>query len=161
MQKARADSVQKNSYNELRQDTKHQINNEYRLHKQNIEANINQDPNSFWQFICSKSRSSGVHGEMQLDGSVYSTPGDTANAFAQFFQSVYQVSENHSSFEAASDASSFNLPLVTESDVLVSIKKLKQKNTTGTDNIPAHIYKGLAEFLVKPLVYIFNLSISS
>ncbi|KAG5862541.1 hypothetical protein JTB14_003877 [Gonioctena quinquepunctata] len=122
IQKNRADSVQTNSYNALRQDTKHQINNEYRLHKQNIEANINQDPNSFWQFIRSKSRSSGVPGEMQWDGSVYSTPGDIANVFAQFFHSVYQVSENHSSFEAASDASSYNLPLVTESDVLVSIK---------------------------------------
>ncbi|KAG5894200.1 hypothetical protein JTB14_037762 [Gonioctena quinquepunctata] len=120
--------MQKNLYSALRQDTKHQINNEYRLHKQNIEANINRDPNSFWVFIRSKSRSSGVPEEMQLGDAAYNTPGDIANAFAQFFHSVYQVSENHSSFEAASDASFFNLLLVTKFDVLASMKNENLKS---------------------------------
>ena len=92
--KNKADSVQTNLYRTLRQSIKHEINKEYTMHRQNIEANINQDPNSFWLFVRSKSRSSGLPGEMQLDGSVYSTPGDIANAFANFFHSVYQVSDS-------------------------------------------------------------------
>lgn len=42
-----------------------------------------------------------------------------------------------------------------------SIKNLKSKKSADTDNIPDYIYKALTEFLVKPLVHIFNLSISS
>lgn len=63
-----------------------------------------------------------------MDGSVYSTPGDIVNAFAHFFHSVFQVSGNHSSFEAALDSSFFIPPLVTEFDVFKSIKNIKPKS---------------------------------
>nr|CAH7766805.1 unnamed protein product [Callosobruchus chinensis] len=159
--KIKANPLQKNLYKELRKEIKLQIKNEHKLYKLNIEANINHDPNSFWHFIRSKSRSRGLPQEMKLDGSVYSTSTDIADAFAQFFHSVFQASENPSSYRPSASTPCIDLPLVSEHDVLNAIKKLKSKKSTGIDNIPAYIYKGLAEYLAKPLMHLFNLSISS
>ena len=53
------------------------------------------------------------------------------------------------------------LQRITEDDVDRAIKKLKNKRSLGPDGIPSYVYKGLREFLLKPLTHIYNLSIST
>lgn len=109
-----------------------------------------------------KSKKTGVPREIKNGKDIYSNPKDIANAFAQNFQSVYEkpVNKNGTSTPDFS-GTSFNFSVVTNNDVLNSIKKLKPKKSTGPDNIPAYIYKGIAEFIASPLQHIFNLAIKN
>jgi hypothetical protein len=50
---------------------------------------------------------------------------------------------------------------IREIEFLNSLKKLKTKLSLRPDNIPPYILKGCSDFLVKPLHYLFNLSLKS
>ena len=143
----------------LRKEIKLQTKEEYTIYKRNIEQNINCDPQSFWAFINNMNKGqSGLPTEMSRDGIIYKGSSEISNAFAQFFSSVYENNKSHTRIEQ--NWGNFNFAKVTEEDILISIKKLKAKKTTGPDNIPSYIYKGCADFLLKPLMFIFNLAIS-
>ena len=51
--------------------------------------------------------------------------------------------------------------MVSESEVLKALKKIKPKFTKGPDNIPAFIVKDCAHIFARPLTIIFNLSLKS
>ena len=148
-------------FNELRKSIKLQTNVEYKLHKKNLENNINHDPKSFWQFIRDKTKKSGVPREMKCGKNSYSNSRDIANAFSKHFQSVYEQSTNDNTCNLNFGNSTFNFSMITEKNIISSIKKLKPKKSTGPDNIPAHIYKGLSEYIASPLKHIFNLAITN
>ena len=79
-----------------------------------------------------------------------------ADAFAHYFQSVFE--RGSESQMPVFHGSGFDFPDVTDDDILSSIKSLKPKKATGSDNIPSYIFKGCANFLLAPLKYLFNLS---
>uniref|UniRef100_A0A6P7FEA4 Uncharacterized protein LOC114328484 isoform X1 n=1 Tax=Diabrotica virgifera virgifera TaxID=50390 RepID=A0A6P7FEA4_DIAVI len=96
---------------------------------------------------------------MTLNNSKFNTPFDIASAFAKYFASVYDTSDCTHCHSHSTEWGSFTFKHITELDVINSIKKLKPKKSTGPDEIPPYIYKGLAEPLAKPLAFLFNMSI--
>ena len=48
---------------------------------------------------------------------------------------------------------------ISAKDVTSAIKGLKNKHSVGPDGIPSYVYKGLQGFIIKPLMYIYNLSL--
>ena len=77
---------------------------------------------------------------MKCGKNSYSNSRDIANAFSKHFQSVYEQSTNDNTCNLNFGNSTFNFSMITEKNIISSIKKLKPKKSTGPDNIPAHIY---------------------
>lgn len=82
------------------------------------------------------------------DNEKYYTCEDIANAFAQFLKFVYGLANEDAQFSDSNGRLGFSL--IEQNELLKSIKELKPKKSTGSDKIPACIYKGLAEYIVKP-----------
>jgi hypothetical protein len=87
-----------------------------------------------------------------VDGTHLVEPYQVAEAFANYFKSVYDniaskfPSNPRNSFDGAS---SDNLPLfpVTDADVRKVIRRLKSSKSVGLDGIPGFVIKGCIDFL--------------
>ena len=142
----------------LRSSIKAQTTQESRVYHENLENNIRLDPSSFWSFLRTRKQRNSVPSEVDFGGQSYDDPQAIANAFAQYFSSVYQTS---TASNLANCWGNFRFSEITEGQVMNSIKKLKPKKATGSDSIPAYIYKGCAELFSAPLALIFNLAIKN
>lgn len=96
-------------------------------------------------------------------GAQISTNDKIADAFADYFKSVYlnNAAKYDLSFEPSSNISTLDIKSISEDDIQKAIKKLKPKKSVGPDKIPPYIFKGCAELLLEPLMIIFNLIITS
>ncbi len=91
-------------------------------------------------------------------------PKEIADAFAKHFPSVFLGTSGTQGSEDAATLPRFNniqirLPYVNIEDVMAATKALKSKLSLDPDKIPPNVYKACAHLVVKPLTYIFNLSI--
>lgn len=144
-------------YRELRNIIKEQTATDFELYHESIENNINTNANNFWNFINSRKKKPNIPSELSYNGKIFSDPQDKADAFAQHFSSIFHKSDRATL--PTECYGNFVFPSISVEQVKASIKKLKQKKATGSDNIPSYIYKGCSDFLCTPLVKIFNLSI--
>lgn len=156
VKRGRAGFKHKLEYQHLRKIVKAQTKRDYQKYHELIEINSNIDPNSFWKYVRSRGDSRGIPSEMRYNNVAVSEPNDIANAFAKYFESVYECSSAEKIFDYQGN---FQFSLITEEVVMAAIKKLKPKKATGKDNIPAYLFKGYAEYLAKPLTSIFNLAL--
>lgn len=146
-----------NEFRSLRCDIKKLTRLNYANYKKTINNNINNDPSTFWSFVRNRSHCGGVPKRMNSNNVNLRDEQSIADAFAQYFQSVFEPNTPVQQFCRCE--SGFRFPQVSDNDILSSIKTLKPKKTTGPDNIPPYIYKGCASFLVAPLKHIFNLAL--
>lgn len=147
-----------NQYINLRVTVKKQTKHELEEYHENIENNINLDPSRFWAFVKDRCKQNQIPDEVNFNNTTFNDPQGVANAFAQYFASVFQ---NSTTAILTDCQGAFCFSEVTKENIIKSIRKLKPKKATGTDNIPAYIYKGCAELLSAPLALIFNLAIKN
>ncbi|GBO31455.1 putative RNA-directed DNA polymerase from transposon BS [Araneus ventricosus] len=92
----------------------------------------------------------------------YENDGDIANAFDDYFSSVFKPSTD---FDGNDECNCnrigdlVKIESVTDDDVILAIRELKSFPTVCVDNIPSLIIKGCAEFLIYPLLVLFHLSL--
>ncbi|GBN44901.1 putative RNA-directed DNA polymerase from transposon BS [Araneus ventricosus] len=94
----------------------------------------------------------------------YENDGDIANAFADYFKSVFKPSTNYDikdEFKSNCAGDLVKIDSVTYDGVVLAIRELKSSLTVGVDNIPSFIIKGCAELFIYPLLILFNLSLRS
>ncbi|GBO14210.1 hypothetical protein AVEN_3366-1 [Araneus ventricosus] len=92
----------------------------------------------------------------------YENDGDIANAFADYFSSVFKPStdfDGHDECKSNCVGDLVKIESVTYDDVVLAIRELKSALTVGVDNIPSLIIKGCAKFFIYPLLVLFNLSL--
>jgi hypothetical protein len=85
-------------------------------------------------------------------------PPSVGNAFCSYFSSVYIKSDSSNTLEV--DLANFNnlhIPLFMKDDIAVAIKKLKDKPTAGTDQVPSFVVKDCGSAFAEPLFIMFNL----
>lgn len=80
------------------------------------------------------------------------------NIFLHFFATNAPVDLRLSSRTCLSN---FNLFQFSESDIRIAISKLKNKMTCGDDQIPSFLIKDCSRVLIAPLLYLFNLIVST
>jgi len=64
-----------------------------------------------------------------------------------------------SQFELNTCPSSMFGPPISETEIIYSIKRIKNKFASGFDEIPAVLLKHCSHLILKPLIHIFNLSL--
>lgn len=124
---------------------------------------IVQCPGQFWNFVNSKRQKQVrtpvlYHGHKALIGN-----GAIANGFANFFESVFDNESIPSSDWNGGEScpSTLLLSEIGEADLLYAFRKLKPTNSAGPDGIPCRVFKGWRSSLMIPLLFIFNLSLST
>lgn len=146
-------------YKELRKTSKAMITESYKLYILESERNINGNPKSFWNFIKSKKRNISTHHYMTFNGVSLTTNKDIADAFANYFQSVYAQPVPCIVSEPVSLETSYCLSInnIDENEYRQAVKKLKPSKSSGPDGMPPYLLKGCAEVLAFPLCFIYNL----
>ncbi|CAK1547684.1 unnamed protein product [Leptosia nina] len=129
-----------------------------------VEANIKYEPRSLWNYI-NDHRANRQPPEIIENGEVLSV-GQSVEAFANFFSSVYAGQKPNLNVEAAiREAGSSNTVAMISveklqlKDVQKAMQGLKPKKATGPDRVPPYVLKDCCTVLAEPLRHIFNLSL--
>nr|CAI5824675.1 unnamed protein product [Callosobruchus analis] len=155
----------KEEFRRLRSLTKLQIKEPYNQYIHNSENSIKTDAAAFWSFVNQKSRTSRIPGTMSFGSTNYSEPQKVVDAFAQFFESVYLLSDPSHETNTTYDSNSSHVDLIRqpimEDEIYGAAKKLKNKMTSGPDKIPSFLVKDCVPAFIKGLQIIFNLILKS
>lgn len=136
---------------------------DYRHYVENIENSIKSDPSSFWSFVNNKRGKTRLPGRMHYNDTELNNPQAIVEAFSNYFSSVFlQPSDNdntNTNFEFDLNLPDISIRSLSEEEIILSIKKLKNKMTTGPDHIPSFFVRDCAYVLCQPLRILFNLSL--
>ena len=111
--------------------------------------------------------------EFLVNDEIITNPQDISNMFNSFFANIgtnlssnIEANINNNSLSFSDYYSNptdlcFNFNLISENDILVIIKKLKNKNSSGKDEISNRLLKSIKHEISKPLCVIINQSLSS
>lgn len=151
------------SFKSLRSSIKTQISRAYKKYLADIQSNFINDPKSFWKYVNNKKCKSRIPGKMYCGDIICDSPNSIVNGFAQFFSSVFtknniQTNINGHKYDISNTC--LNISTINESDVAKSIKKLKNKFTSGPDKIPSFLVRDCV-VLATPLSIIFNLALKT
>nr|CAH7714539.1 unnamed protein product [Callosobruchus chinensis] len=149
-------------FSRLRNVFKQKVKEAYTLYIQKIQDEIKLEPKLLWSFIHNKNNTSRIPSIMS-DGEVFHTdPESIVNAFADFFKSMFDLPENPTQSNENAilyfcNPIEISNEQITENEILIAAKKIKNKLTSGPDQIPSFLVKDCISTLVKPLKIIFNL----
>ncbi|GBO00813.1 hypothetical protein AVEN_66495-1 [Araneus ventricosus] len=125
-----------------------------------MENDLVSNPMRFWSYF--KNKNINSLDSLFYNNVRYNNDGDIANAFADYFGSVFKPSTDFDgNDECKNDCVSdlVKIENVTYDDVVLAISELKSSLTVGVDNIPSFNIKGCSEFSIYPLLVLFNLSL--
>ncbi|GBM63480.1 hypothetical protein AVEN_205830-1 [Araneus ventricosus] len=147
-------------FKSLQSSAKYNIQKDYNTYLRHTENNLISDPKK----ICSYLKNKNINSPDSLfyNKVRHENDGDIGNAFADYFNSVFKSSTD---FDGNDECKSncvgdlVKIEGVTCDDVVLAIRVLKSSLSVGVDNILSFIIKGCAEFLIYPLLVLFNLSL--
>ena len=150
-------------YKLLRKSIKNQINIAYDNYVRECERILSLNSKSIWQYTTDKlDKKHTIPSSFVSDNEIFSTPQTIAEKFAEHFEQCFDkenaLSDIITNNILRSSTNNFT-DLISKEEVSAAISKLKPKGSAGPDLIPAYIIKGCSEYLIKPLCYLFNLSI--
>jgi hypothetical protein len=134
----------------------------YSEYRQKLETNLSSNPQAFWGHISSLRSGGGFEPKVTYKGDPHSGAG-AANAFADFFKSVYLPSDMNSGTQSLLSNKGFCIhpEHYSANDIEMVIKKLKNTKSIGPDGLPTIFVKHCAELLTIPLSHIMNLIVQS
>lgn len=153
-------------FKQLRSSIKIMIKEAYDNYIVSTEQAIITDPKMFWSFIKNKKDSTRIPGAMYLNNDTLKGPANIVNGFATFFRSVYlpATTELPNIYGFCNNYNNNNVITVealTDVEIQASMRKLKNKNTSGHDNIPSYLVKDCSPILARPLQILFNLALKT
>jgi len=124
---------------------------------------FSKDPRQFYNFVNAKRKSSALPSSVRLNSIEASADPEIADLFAEFFQSTYNsVSWSNSSYPIhLNRANGIFSPVITESSLLGVLETITPTYSPGPDGLPGCVLKFCARTICKPILKLFNLSISS
>ena len=149
-------------YTEYRHLVKSQSTTAYEAYQKNVQNELKSNPKSFWQFVKNQKITSDIPDLMIFNNKEFSEPANIVNAFAEFFSSVY-TNNNFCSISNFKQEpySGFGFIEITELELRKAVKKVKVNKSVANDSLPVYIVKGCIDFLIKPLLFIFNLCLKN
>lgn len=159
-----------NIFSNLRAQCKSRSKLDYNNYTLKIQSSINFNPKIFWKFVNQKNKlNSSFPNTMTYNSSEISGGNDIVNCFASYFSSVYDNSLNTpTSINKLSSTFSNNIVdinlhscTLNITDVLNEFDTINNKTCPGPDMISNLFFIQCKFVLAVPLLYLFNLSISS
>ncbi|KAB0797121.1 hypothetical protein PPYR_08115 [Photinus pyralis] len=127
------------NFRELRATIKKQIKESYAAYVVEVQRNVISDPSKFWAHLNARKRKSRLPDSIKHNGQILDNPLSIVNGFSDFFASVYRHSDNSllQHFETSIHRPTITMHTIVEDDIIQAAKKLKNKMTSGVDNIPS------------------------
>ena len=98
---------------------------------------------------------------MHYNDKVFENDHEILNNFADFFHSTYSSSNIDSCYnKIISTETDMKLEMITEKEILNSIKRIKANQSPGYDNIHPLFVKNCMHYLISPLKVLFNQSLT-
>lgn len=152
-------------FKQIRSNIKKLTNIAYKKYISDVQESVIHDPKNFWKFYQSKKKKSRIPGNMTYNNVLYNSPDSIVEVFSEYFSSVYLPVENNSNVNTILQTTpNLNLNsnfVITENDIIKAIRKLKNKMTSGPDQIPSFLVKDCAIIIAIPLCILFNLSLKT
>ena len=137
----------------------------YESYNTRVEKNIKSDPKQFFKFAKDKMKSGSFPSRMHFEELASTDPKEICNQFARFFQTVYKTSDDVRDFDYFSHLpdhiNDVSVQQISVAEILTTLKGLDATKGPGPDGIPPALIKNLASVFVKPLFWLFNLSLQS
>lgn len=130
-----------------------------------LQIKLKNDPRKFWAFVNERKKSARIPAEVAYRNVKSSSLEESANLFAQFFETVH-VSDNPLDGQQQQRLPlEFNvhlpLPVITADDVKKALQSVNAAKGPGPDKIPPLVLKSCADSLATPICTIFNRSLTS
>ncbi|KAL1377195.1 hypothetical protein pipiens_016434, partial [Culex pipiens pipiens] len=136
----------------------------FRDYLNRVQADLKDNPSSFWKYVRSRKRTSVLPTRISLNGSTAENPEDAANVFADFFSSVYEADAPSASNDYLNDLPTYDIdflqPEFSQAEVKSALDAVDPSKGAGPDRLPPSFIKRLSEHLAKPVSVIFNRSLS-
>lgn len=137
-----------------------QVKEAYNNYLENVENALTVDPKHFWSYINNKKGTTTIPGKMYTSGNEIENPQNIVDHFSQFFRSVYlPLSDTIPAPDIVSNLPCINIDQLSESDIKIAIKRLKNKMTSGHDQIPSFLIKDCVNVFTVPLLTLFNIAL--
>lgn len=128
-----------------------------RTYESNIESFIKSNPRSFFSYTKTLQKSNQLPSTMRYNNSTSIDMKQTANLFADYFESVYTTSAP-TDFHCNNNCN--NYMQITNDDIIKIINSLDQNKSNSPDGLPIIFYKNTLSQIIEPLVLIFKLAIT-
>ncbi|KAK9692863.1 hypothetical protein QE152_g34849 [Popillia japonica] len=113
---------------------KKQIRQSHRVYLTNIESSINNNTKECWSYIYSTRGSTRIPGIVHFGGETATELQTILNAFANYFSVVYaRPTSGTCATPSPGSGHCFNMPMISESEILRYIKGLKDKEQVVRD----------------------------
>lgn len=121
----------------------------FQCYTDDVQANIKSNPAEFWKFAKLNQKSSLYPNEMYLNDTVVSTPCETVELFADFFESNYVIDDEQWTFDDVYMEPNFSKEVnVSLSDIETAIYSLEWMGGIGPDGIPPFVIKMCVEAII-------------
>ena len=145
---------------DLRGDVKKMQKHCHSQYVNQVGESIKENPKRFWSCVKPQKNSSDFPDVMLYNNRECTTLRDVAQAFCQYFESVFVVNNMNVLPDCCSyDMPIFRLPTVTAEQMKSEIVALDRNTCSGYDNFPVVFLIECAEELSFPLCSIFNKTI--
>jgi hypothetical protein len=154
-------------YNTLRLEVKKSVVDNFNLYLEKIKQDIsNGNCESFWKFAKDNNSVKHTPDIMKLNEREMDSPEEIAEAFREYFMSVYnnETITNESvrlTNEVSPCTNNIFIRHIDTEEVFKAIKSIKTKRSVGPDGIPAYIVKGCADIITPTLSHLFNVSLKT
>jgi hypothetical protein len=98
--------------------------------------------------------------QLEVDGTHLAEPYKVADAFAKYFQSVYNTLCARVVPSLSQSSEFLSLAHISELDICKALRRLRPSKSVGLYDIPNFVIKGCSEIFVLVLKHIFNLSLT-
>ncbi|GBN95626.1 hypothetical protein AVEN_208540-1 [Araneus ventricosus] len=135
-------------FRSLRTSVKFGIKRDYGNYLHLIEKDLISEPKKFWTHFKKGKNNNHLPDKLCYNDKCFTNDIDIANAYADYFCSVFKPSYGYDSNDAVDFngfGDSFGIDIITYDDVVVAIKELKSTSIIGIDNIPPFIINHLTE----------------
>jgi len=140
-----------------------QLDESFHDYLNRIQTNIKHDSSSFWSFIKQRKNATGIPLDVAYCNQLSSTLESSAELFAGFFSTVYNVNPPSHCQQSLDDLPTYNIhlpPLVLSSaDVSRALSSVDAAKGPGPDCIPPLFVKKCASSLTLPVSTIFSQSL--
>ena len=153
-----------NKFKRLRNDLQKLVKSKCNLYLNSLGDRVKTNPKSFWTFIKSKTATKTIPDSIISENNLLTDANEKAEAFSNYFHSVFNPSETHSGI-THSQKQSKEIPelcnvYITEREVMNVLKSLDCSKSTGPDNVSPIVLKECCQELSGPLCALFNKSLS-
>ena len=154
----------KTSYNKMRNEVTSKIRSDRLAFERNISKEIKNNNKVFWRYVNDKRTTKATIPDLQKeDGTKATSDAEKAEVLNNQFSSVFTKEDTENLPQQ--DDINIQSPLtdlgITEEGVKKKLSKLRTDKTPGLDGVHPLVLKNLSSVLAKPLVTIFNTSLTT